>query len=156
MPTFRPATHADIDALLPLMRDFYSFEKLPWDAPRTRRLLNNLISDPRLGRVILIHSAAAPPPTLIGYLVLTFGFSLEFHGRNALLDEFYIAPSHRSAGIGSQALDHAIALLRDEGIAALHLEADHFNDRGHAFYLRHGFRDHPRHLMTKWLGNTPL
>src|SRR5579884_760616 len=140
MPSFRLAAHADLDALIPLMRDFYAFENLPWDEPRTRRLLAALLSDPRLGRLILIELGSS----LIGYLVLTFGFSLEFHARNALLDEFYIAPAHRGAGVGSQALDHAASLLRQEGVAALHLEADHFNTRGHAFYLRHGFRDHTR------------
>jgi hypothetical protein len=33
----------------------------------------------------------------------------------------------------------------------LHLEADHFNERAHDLYLRLGFKDHKRHLMTKWL-----
>ncbi len=147
MVSFRLATAADIPALLPLMRDFYAFERLPFDEERSRRLLAQLVADERLGRVLLFESAG----TLAGYLVLGFGFSLEFHGLDALLDEFYVAPAHRSQGIGAQAIDEALRICREAGIAALHLEADHFNERAHAFYRRRGFKDHERHLMTRWL-----
>ncbi len=144
---FRLATLADIPQLLPLMQDFYLFEKLSFDAGRLTSSLETLITDERLGRVVLIELDSG----IAGYLILTFGYSLEFHGLDALLDEFYISPAHRNNGIGSAALDYAYSHLKSLGIAALHLEADHFNERGHSFYKRQGFRDHERHLMTKWL-----
>jgi len=37
------------------------------------------------------------------------------------------------------------------GGAALHLEVDYDNPDGKRLYLRRGFVDHERHLMTKWL-----
>jgi len=147
---FRALAQHEIDSLLPLMRDFYSFEKIAWDEARTRRLLAQLISDPKLGRIIIFER----DDQLLGYLLLTFGFSLEFHGRDALIDEFYVLPEHRSSGIGKRALDYAIDIARQQGVSAFHLEADHFNQRAHDFYLRLGFKDHQRHLMTKWLKQT--
>ncbi len=137
----------DVPRLLPLLEDFYRFEHLPYDAARSEWLLSQLISDPHLGRVVLFEEAGE----LAGYMVLTFGFSLEFHGRDALIDEFYVRPESRCRGIGEAALNHAKAMCRALRIAAVHLEADHFNTRGHAFYKRQGFADHPRHLMTHWL-----
>ena len=138
---------ADFDELLPLMHDFYEFERLTYDEALLRRLLTQLIADERLGRLIVFDSGNR----LIGYMVLGFGFSLEFHGRDCLIDEFYVQPEWRSQGIGSHAIQFAVSLCRDLAIEAIHLEADYVNIRGHEFYKRLGFKDHERHLMTKWL-----
>ena len=129
------------------MRDFYIFERLPFDDNRQRRLLAVLIEDPTLGRLIVFEQASE----LLGYMVLGFGFSLEFHGRDCLLDEFYVVPEHRSKGIGRAAVEFAIAICREMGIHAVHLEADYVNVRGHEFYRKLGFKDHERHLMTLWI-----
>jgi GNAT superfamily N-acetyltransferase len=146
-PSFRLAEIADLDCLLVNMRDFYAFERLPFDDIRQRRLVSQLIADRNLGRLIVFEAAGE----LLGYMVLGFGFSLEFHGRDCLLDEFYVRPRDRSKGIGKAAVDFAVQICRHLGIRAIHLEADHFNVRGHEFYKRVGFKDHDRHLMTLWL-----
>lgn len=144
---FRSGTDADVDALLPLILDFYQFEHLPYDEALLRRLLAHLVADERLGRLIVFESDRK----LIGYMVLGFGFSLEFHGRDCLIDEFYVRPEYRSRGIGVAAIEFAISVCRELGIDAVHLEADYTNVRGHEFYKRLGFKDHQRHLMTLWL-----
>ena len=145
--SFRFGEPADIEALLPLMEDFCAFEKLQYDPGRLSRLLSELIGNRDLGRLILFEEAQE----LVGYMVLGFGFSLEFHGRDCFIDEFYVVPEYRSRGIGQAAVDFALGVCREAGIKAVHLEADHVNLRGHEFYKRLGFRDHPRHLMTRWL-----
>jgi GNAT superfamily N-acetyltransferase len=145
--SFRLGIAGDFDVLLPLMRDFYEFERLLYDEALLRNLLEGLISDRRLGRLIVFDSG----DSLIGYMVLGFGFSLEFHGRDCFVDEFYVRQEWRSKGIGGQAIEFAAKACRDLGIEALHLEADFVNVRGHEFYKRLGFKDHQRHLMTRWL-----
>jgi len=145
--SFRMAEVRDIEPLLPLMRDFYVFERLPFEETRQLRLVSQLVHSPDLGRLILFEHAGQ----LLGYMVLGFGFSLEFHGRDCLLDEFYVVPEHRSKGIGRAAVEFVIATCREMGIRAVHLEADYKNVRGHEFYKRLGFKDHERHLMTLWI-----
>ena len=145
--SFRFAEVRDIEPLLPLMRDFYVFERLPFEEIRQRELVSQLVQSPELGRLILFQGAGE----MLGYMVLGFGFSLEFHGRDCLLDEFYVVPNHRSKGIGRAAVEFAIATCREMGIRAVHLEADYVNVRGHEFYKRLGFKDHERHLMTLWI-----
>lgn len=145
--SFRFAEISDIDDLLPLMQDFYSFERLPYDDARLRRLLPELIANGELGRLILFEDSNQ----MIGYMVLGFGFSLEFHGRDCFIDELYVRPERREQGIGQAAVEFAIETCRELGIKAVHLEADHFNARGHEFYKRMEFKDHDRHLMTRWL-----
>lgn len=137
----------DIDRLLPVMQDFYRFERLAYEEQRQRRLLLMLVEDANLGRLILFESG----DELVGYMVLGFGFSLEFHGRDCFIDEFYVHPERRGHGIGRAAVEFAVATCSNLGIKAVHLEADHFNARGHEFYKRLDFKDHDRHLMTRWL-----
>lgn len=147
MPTFRTATLADIENVLPLMREFYAFESIPYREERAEKLLSELLRDPRNGRLIIIDTENE----IAGYLILGFGFSVEFGGRDALLDELFIRTQFRGRGFGTAAIDFAISLCTSENIEALHLESDHFNERAHDLYLRLGFKDHKRHLMTKWL-----
>ena len=145
--SFRFGEPNDVDALLPLMKDFYAFERLPYEAARQRRLLLELIAERNLGRLILFEDS----DKLAGYMILGFGFSLEFNGRDCFIDEFYVLPEYRSRGIGRAAVEFALGVCREVGIKAVHLEADYVNVRGHEFYKRMGFKDHDRHLMTRWL-----
>jgi GNAT superfamily N-acetyltransferase len=147
MPHFRKAALIDIPSILPMMREFYDFEGIPFDESRSIRLLTQLLNDPRCGRLVIIEHDS----TLAGYMIVGFGFSIEFGGKDALLDELFLLPQFRGLGLGSEAIAFAISLCKQDGVAALHLEADHFNERAHDLYLSLGFKDHKRHLMTKWL-----
>jgi GNAT superfamily N-acetyltransferase len=146
MAVIRLAYTADVDRILPLLREFYEFERIT-PVENHVELLHELVSNAETGRLILLEDG----PDLIGYAILGFGFSLEFGGHDALLDEFYVRESHRGRGLGNQVLDYVEGLCREAGVRAIHLEADHFNSRVHEYYKRRGFRDHERHLMTKWL-----
>jgi GNAT superfamily N-acetyltransferase len=147
MLTIVPAKLEDVSRILPMMQEFYLFEQIPYEDSRARRLLEQLIGDVSLGRVLLLWDGDA----IIGYMVIGFGFSIEFGGRNALLDELFILPGFRGRGYGSAAIARTESECKAAGIEVLHLEADHFNTRAHDLYLRLGFKDHKRHLMTKWL-----
>ncbi len=106
-----------------------------------------ILSHDQYGQVYLIHQGDA----IIGYLVVTFGFSLEFHGRNAFVDELYIREAYRGQGIGTQSLQWAEQICRDQGIQALHLEVDRRNIQAQSLYRTVGFVDHDRYLLTKAL-----
>jgi GNAT superfamily N-acetyltransferase len=147
MHVIRKAQIADLERMMPLVREFYVFEKLVLEEQRYRELAVELIANEQLGRLLVIESDA----DLIGYAVIGFGFSLEFGGRDALLDEFYVRAEFRGHGIGTRVLSSVEELCRAKGIRALHLEADYVNARVHEFYKRAGFYDHERHLMTKWI-----
>ena len=133
--------------MMPLVREFYVYERLQLNDARYRELALQLVENDALGRLLVIELNGE----LIGYAVIGFGFSLEFGGRDALLDEFYLRKAHRGEGIGTKVLQSIEALCRAKGIAAVHLEADYVNARVHEFYKRMGYRDHDRHLMTKWI-----
>ena len=142
-----PATASHLDHLLALAREFYAGERLPYDETVLRRAYAALWAVPLHGAVWLARDG----DELAGYGVLACGFSLEYAGRDAFVDELYVRPDRRDRGIGSRILDAMEAECRRQGIAALHLEVDHDNAAGRRLYRRRGFVDHERHLMTKWL-----
>jgi GNAT superfamily N-acetyltransferase len=147
MSTIRLATAEDVERMMPLVREFNLYEKLQLNEARYRELALQLIEKDALGRLLVIELSGE----LIGYAVIGFGFSLEFGGRDALLDEFYLREAFRGRGIGSAVLESVEELCRAKGVLAIHLEADYVNARVHEFYKRVGYRDHERHLMTKWI-----
>lgn len=145
--SIEPATPADIDSLLALMREFYAGEKLPWDEEVLRAALDELWRQPLHGFVCLARADGQA----IGYGVLGGGFSLEHGGRDGFVDELFVLPAWRGRGIGGRLLDALEEACEGRGISALHLEVDHDNTRGKRLYERRGFVDHGRHLMTRRL-----
>ena len=142
-----PAMPRDIGELLPLMREFYAGERLPYDEPVMRGALGELWAEPLYGGAWL----ARLDEEAVGYGILCCGFSLEYGGRDAFVDELYVRPGWRDRGIGNRLLDAMEECCRARGVAAIHLEVDHDNPDGKRLYARRGFVDHQRHLMTKWL-----
>lgn len=143
--TFALANSADADMLLQFMQEFYAFDHLEFEEESARRALTTLLNDAALGRVWLICTDSVA----IGYVVLVFGFSLEFRGRDAFVDEFYLREEYRGKGIGTQALHFVEDACRSLNIRALHLEVSRDNTPAQRVYRAFGFVDHDRYLMTK-------
>jgi|SRR5579864_3033609 len=150
-PTFRIGQRTDLEPLLVLMQELFLEDQLPdqrgFNLSRARSALAGLVDDRSRGSVWLICDG----DVAVGYLALTFGYSLEFHGRDAFIDELYIRPSHRGRGWGTRAVGHAETIALSENVRAIHLEVGHRNVAAQALYRRLGYADHKRHLMTKWI-----
>jgi ribosomal protein S18 acetylase RimI-like enzyme len=147
VPQFRPAQPADLDAVMGLMARFAAETRAPFQEDEARRALGRLAADASLGRVFVIRVEE----NVVGYVVLTLGYSLEFLGRDAFVDELFVVPEWRSRGIGSAALRHLEAACGELGVRALHLEVGPDNHPAVGLYRRAGFEDRRHHLMTKRL-----
>lgn len=115
--------------------------------PLVGKALHFLLDHPERGRIWLLCVNEKPA----GYIVLTLGFSFEYLGTDAFVDELYIAPEFRRRGFARRAMQFAEAEARKLGVNALHLEVDEGNEAAFELYRRCGFQDHNRFLMTKWL-----
>jgi GNAT superfamily N-acetyltransferase len=146
-PSFRVAEPADADALVEMMRDFNAHERIAFDESEVRAVLTQLFANDSYGLACLILLGAE----VAGYVVITFGFSIEFRGRDALIDELFVKDEFRGRGLGAAALRHAEGVCRERGIRALHLEVDRGNTRAQSVYARAGFADRGNHLLNKWL-----
>jgi diamine N-acetyltransferase len=83
---FSIANDTDVSTILPLMRQFYAIDQYPFDELSAGTALTDMVRDSSLGRVWLLYNK----DKAVGYLVITFGYSLEYHGRDAFIDELFI------------------------------------------------------------------
>ena len=146
--TFRIAVDSDTEALVAFMRQLYEHDHTYFDEISCRKTLPLILANEHFGKVWIIEANNQA----IGYIVLTFGFSIEYHGRNAILDEIFVSEDYRKHGIGKQAINLAIEACKSLGIDAIHLVVEHENLNAHAVYRKLGFKTNSRYLMTKWIG----
>jgi diamine N-acetyltransferase len=166
MISFKLATNEDSAAILQMMEEFYAIDNYPFNKDRNRRNLEKLFSDDNLGRLWIVSSvlvstdrknkvdsgdtAHGSESTVVGYICATFGFSFEYGGRDAFIDEFFIKPNFRNQSIGRQAMEFVEQELTKLGIEAVHLEVERHNENGNRLYTKQGYKDKGRFLLTKW------
>lgn len=144
---FQLLSEQDLPSLLDLMREFYPQQQMHLDEKAAITAAKKLVNDPSIGEIYFIFRGAE----LAGYFVLTFCFSLEFHGSFALLDELYIREAFRRQKLGKAVAAFAESICRKTGIKALRLEVGRQNTPAQAFYRTVGFDQDARFLYTKWL-----
>jgi ribosomal protein S18 acetylase RimI-like enzyme len=141
------AREPDVGELIAMMRAFYTELGESFEERRSERALRALLAEPSYGTAWVFREEGHA----VGYLVVTHGYSLEFDGRIAVVDEVYTVPEMRGRGLGARALVLAEEHCRRHRISALRLEVHQENRRALALYERNGFEAHDRYLMTKWL-----
>lgn len=112
MASIRPATSADLSAVLTLLKD----SGLPWQDLTAAHLDGFLL--------------AVDGESVLG----TVG--LERYGRDALLRSLAVAPVHRGGGVGTQLADAIEQHARRTGTASLHL----LTTTATEFFARRGYR----------------
>ena len=133
----------DFDRLAPLVAAFHDEEGIVMDADTRRNALMPLLEGSPHGAAYLIGPGRAP----IGYIVVCFGWSIEFAGMDGFIDEFYIRPGVRGRGIGSEVLRQLPKALASAGMKALHLEVATDNDRAQKLYGRLRFEPRQNYML---------
>lgn len=138
---------SDLDKILPLIQDFYQHFGYKYSKADKERTLHELFEHPNKGCLWLI----AKEQKIVGYVFLSLYFSLEFGGQTAFIDELFILPGDRGQGLGSKVIGLVEQKCRQLNLRAIHLESEITNERATALYLKSGFVDYNRRLMTKTL-----
>lgn len=145
LPVISVALPDDLDRLLPLVRAYHAFEKIERTDHERRASLAPLLGENPFGAIWLVSQ----DDEAIGYIALCFGYSIEFGGRDAFVDEFFLVEAARGRGLGRRVLADVSAAAAETGIVALHLEVARSNSRARRFYESLGFAARNRyHLMS--------
>ena len=148
MNTLHLAGPDDLEKLLPLVAAFHDGAGIDSDEAHRRSAIMPLLDGAPQGAVWLIGPRKAP----VGYVVVSFGWSVEFGGLDAMLDELYIRPAVRKRGMGSEALGTLAKALKANGVKALHLEVRSDDDVTRRFYRRARFVEREAYtLMSRVL-----
>jgi ribosomal protein S18 acetylase RimI-like enzyme len=141
----RRATLDDVAEILPRSRSLCDHEGIAVSDELLEAALRRLLGDASLGGVWMIED-----PDVIGYAIVTYGYDLEFGGRDSYLTEIWIDEARRGHGAGTAALDALMAELRARDVRALHLQVRPENP-ARRLYERAGFEVSPRVVMTRRL-----
>jgi diamine N-acetyltransferase len=151
-PQFRLAVESDADSLLDFMREYYAFDGHGFDREKARVALTTLLRDSSLGLAwLILDGDALDGDAAVGYVVLCFGYSLEWLGRDAFVDEFYLREEYRGRGWGRKTMAFVEEAARAAGIRALHLEVVHENSAALELYRKLGFAEHRSTFLSKWI-----
>jgi GNAT superfamily N-acetyltransferase len=128
------ATVADIGVLVDLMNDFYAESDFPLDREWAARSFADLLADPSRGAVWLISVDGR----VVGHLVLSVRFAMEFGGLSAYIDDLFVQPAYRRQGAATAGLAALVSECRRRGCKSLHVEVDPANVAAVTLYARLG------------------
>lgn len=139
----RRAGPEDLDLLVELHRRFCAADDHEFDPARAKAAFAPLLADDRHGVVSVVDDPA-------GYGIVTWGWSIEAGGAEAVLDEIYV--DEPGQGIGADLLEALVDACREHGMARIFLETETANERARRFYARHGFETDDSIWMSRDLG----
>ncbi|MCF3945254.1 GNAT family N-acetyltransferase [Acidiphilium iwatense] len=144
-----PVRPEETGLLLDMARTFHSEDGHPMDAAAEAATRASVTGEG--------HAALAPTWLLrhegrvVGYFVLSLGYSPEHGGLDAFIDDIFLVPDIRGRGLGRAALGCAVESARARGARVLMLEVEKHNDRAYRLYASEGFVDTGRRLMYRHL-----
>lgn len=137
------AKPGDLGKILPLVAAYHAFESIDSSAAKRESAVGRLLADPSLGAIWLVVADGS----LAGYIALCRGYSIEFDGFDAFVDEFYLEPEYRGQGIGKFVLEAIKSEARKWQINALHLEVARDNEPARRLYRGAGFVARDKYLL---------
>lgn len=99
-----------------------------------------MLERPQRGRFLVADDGG----TLVGFVALSYLWTLERGGRAVWLDELYVVPARRGDGLGQALLDAALAAAAAAGATAVDLEVEAGHERVESLYRRNGFHPEAR------------
>lgn len=99
--------------------------------------MNRILADPSIGRILVCDRGG----TVAGMVSLLFTVSTSEGAPAAWLEDMFVAPEHRGAGVGQELLEAALLFAGAAGMARVTLLTDRSNTRARRFYARNRFRE---------------
>lgn len=129
------------------MDSFNASEQVSWNEPLKQQALERLLADSSLGVVGLLELTGGT----VGYFVVSWGYDLEWDGRDAFLTELFLVPTARGQRLGSAAMALVEGVAREHDARALHLMVREDNVVAQRLYARQGYVRPPRMFLSKRL-----
>lgn len=128
------------------MEEFHDFDHAePFDRRPAHNAMKKIVANKHIGKVWLIQQSE----DVVGYMVVTLSYRLEYRGFYAFLDELYVRADRRGGGIGSKAIQFLERACQQLGVNTLQLEVKQNNPKASALYKRVGFARQKRDVMSK-------
>lgn len=145
MIDIRPARPGDVPEILELIRELAGYEREPDAVVATEQHLQSALF-PGSGDPLVHALVATADGALAGTAIWYVAFST-WEGRHGIfLEDLYVRPEHRSAGVGRALLAELAAEAVRRGYPRLEWSVLDWNAAARGFYERMGAR-----AMTAWV-----
>lgn len=141
MTVIRPAAPTDVPLILKLVRELAEYEREPDAVVATEAMLHDALFERRFAESVIAEVDGEPA-----------GFALFFHnfstwtGRPGLyLEDLYVTPQARGAGVGTTLLRHLAGIALDRGCARFEWAVLDWNTPAIDFYAAMGAQ-----AMDEW------
>ena len=111
------ATSDHLTQVLGLMARYHEEAAMPFDDAHRAQVAAPLLDGNPLGAIWLIGPGRAP----LGYVMISFGWSMTDGGMVGHLEEAFIRASVRGRGIGTEVMHAVVVNLRKAGLKAMHV-----------------------------------
>jgi ribosomal protein S18 acetylase RimI-like enzyme len=132
--TIERATAGDLEALLPLVTAYREFYKQRADALRERALIARHLNTGSSTIFIAQCDGKA-----VGFAQLFQTFSTVWLGPQLILEDLFVDPAARGAGIATKLLERAVRYSRESSAVGMFLETAMDNDTAQRVYERAGW-----------------
>lgn len=140
--TIRPATATDLPLIAQLIRDLAEYEKLAHEVRFDEAVLGAKLFGARPYAEVVIGELDGAPQ---GFALFFHNFST-FEGKPGIyLEDLFVRPEARGAGLGKALLSHLAALALERDCARLEWSVLDWNEPAIGFYRKLGAR-----LMDEW------
>jgi GNAT superfamily N-acetyltransferase len=141
-PRIELVSEGDLEQLLPLMRAYCVFYEVEPSDAALLALSRALIADPQGEGVQLI---ARVDGVAAGFATIFWSWSTLSAERIAVMNDLYVAPDHRGAGIADALIAACAEQCRRHGVSDLGWQTALDNERAQAVYNRVGAK------ASRWL-----
>ncbi len=151
-PTIVRDTQAsDVPALLEMFAELAEFEELTHELRATEKQLSEALFGPNPAAEALI-AEQRDSHTAIGYALYFPTFSSFLASTGIWLEDLFVRPAHRRAGVGRALLAAVATRLRERGGARLEWAALDWNEPALSFYSVLGARTMPEWITHRLVG----
>jgi len=112
--TIRPATAEDVPTILRFVRELADYEREPDAVAATEALLANALFGGRPAAEAVIAEAGG---VAVGFALFFHNFSTWTGRRGLYLEDLYVTPAARGAGLGKALLRHLAGIAVERGCA---------------------------------------
>lgn len=129
----RPAEPQDVELIFSLIAELADYERAPEQVTGTPELLREALFGPHASAEAVVAELQGQ---LVGFAVFHGSFSTWECRPGLWLEDLYVPPAHRRAGVGGALLAHVAAIAVERGCARLEWAALDWNTPALDFYAK--------------------
>ena len=150
-PTLRPAVPADLPAIVGLIRELAVFERLEHLMVATPESMAPHLFGPRPAAEAVVAEADGQ---VVAFALFFTNFSTFLGQPGLYLEDLYVQPAHRNAGLGKALLQHLGALAVERGCGRFEWSVLDWNENAIRFYQSMGATVMPDWRICRITGDT--